>query len=226
LYAKKKSILRKPLISKATRRTMCGTITRLIELPTDQEAKFLGNLRHDYNQGSSKYRLICSPKDSEIHAEIGCEEKFLKTSRLSGVHWPQGVITRRNRYFLLKKKLDAYSSDSYLKTMNDLMEIVRGENFSEIIIYGAGEVGKSARKAAEINQIEVKCFVDRKESLWGNLLENINIISLAKALEDFPNTPVAVGSFEFLQQIEETITYELRERNLKNRVFSVKDLVE
>ena len=43
------------------------------------------------------------------------------------------------------------SSDSYLKTMNDLMEIVKGENFSEIIIYGAGEVGK-LRKFAEINK--------------------------------------------------------------------------
>ena len=96
------------------------------------------------------------------------------------------------------------------------------ENFSEIIIYGAGDVGKSAKRAADINQLEPKCFVDRKESLWGNRIENINVVPLPKALEDFPETPVIVGSFEFSKQIEDTITEKLRERNLKNRIFQLK----
>ena len=55
---------------------------------------------------------------------------------------------------------------------------------------------------------------------------NIKIISLEKALEDFPNTSIVVGSFEFLEQIEDSIAKALRERNLKNRVFSVKNLEE
>lgn len=225
LYEKKKSILRKPFNSKTKRRIICSTITRLIDLPTQQEAEFLGNLSHDYNHGSTNNRLVCSIKDSEILTKIDCEEKFLKKSRFNGVHWPQGVITKHNRYFLLKKKLDYSSSDSYLQTMSNLLEFIKGEDLSDIIIYGAGEVGKSARKAAEITQIEVKCFVDRKESLWGNQIENINIVSLAKALEDFPNTSVLVGSFEFLEQIEETISEALQERNLTSRVFSVKNLI-
>ena len=60
----------------------------------------------------------------------------------------------------------------------------------------------------------------------GNEGKVIKIVSLEKALEDFPNTSIVVGSFEFLEQIEGTIAKALRERNLKNRVFSVKNLEE
>ena len=118
------------------------------------------------------------------------------------------------------------TADSYLQSMNDLMEIMKAEVLSSIIIYGAGEAGKALLKAAEINEVDVKCFVDRKESLWDNQIGNIKIVSLEKALEDFPNTSIVVGSFEFLEQIEGTIAKALRERNLKNRVFSVKNLEE
>ena len=74
---------------------------------------------------------------------------------------------------------------------------MKGENISEIVIYGAGEVGKSARKAAEINQIKVfntsivdfsiieKCCIDElsneedeiNESDIDNIEENINILN-------------------------------------------------
>ena len=87
------------------------------------------------------------------------------------------------------------------------------------------KLGKAVLKAAEINEVDVKCFVDRKESLWDNQIGNINIVSLEKALEDFPNTSIVVGSFEFLEQIEGTIAKALRAKP-KNRVFSVKNLIE
>ena len=224
LYEKKKWILRQLIESESKRRIICSTITRLLDMPLQEEAEFLGNLKHDYNNGSNSSRLVFSRKDSQLLSEIGCEEKFLNTSRLRGVHWPQGVITKQNRYFLFKKKLDESSSESYLQTMNNLMGIVKGENYPRIIIYGAGEVGKSARKAAEINQIEVNCFVDRKESLWGTQLEEITICSLEKALDGFLETPFVIGSFEFLEQIEGNIAETLAKRHLNNRVFSVKDL--
>ena len=64
-----------------------------------QEAEFLGNLSHDFNYGSTKTRLICSKKDTKTLGEIGSEIQFLKSSRIRGVHWPQGVITRSNPFF-------------------------------------------------------------------------------------------------------------------------------
>ena len=108
--------------------------------------------------------------------------------------------------------------------MNDLMEIVRGEDFSEIIIYGAGEAGKALYKAAEINELKVGCFVDRKDSLWGEYVESAQVLSLETALVEFDKIPFVIGSFEFLEQIENSIRSKAKELKLDPMIFSTKDL--
>ena len=120
------------------------------------------------------------------------------------MHWPQGVITRSNPFFLLKQKLQHLTSDSYLQTMNDVIESAQIGKFSKIIVYGAGEL-KVAVKAAKINSLTVECFVDRKKSLWGTDIEGTLVYSLATALDKYPKVPLLIGSFEFLDQIESTI---------------------
>jgi predicted HAD superfamily hydrolase len=224
LYAQKKAILRKPIECRVERRKICSSMTRVIEIPTPQEAEFLGNLSHDFNYGSTKTRLICSKKDTKTLGEIGSEIQFLKSSRIRGVHWPQGVITRSNPFFLLKQKLQYVTSDSYLQTMNDVIESAQIDKFSKIIVYGAGELGKAAVKAAKINSLTVECFVDRKKSLWGTDIEGTLVYSLATALDKYPEVPLLIGSFEFLDQIESTIKDMLAKKHLTNRIFSTKDL--
>jgi len=224
LYAQKKAILRKPIECQIERRKICSSLTRMIEIPTPREAEFLGNLRHDFNYGSTTSRLICSKKDSQTLEEIGSELQFLKSSRIRGVHWPEGVITRSNPFFLLKQKLQHSTSDSYLQTMNDVIESAKIDKLSKIIVYGAGEVGKAAVKAAKINSLTIECLVDRKKSLWGTYIEEIQVCSLEKALDKYPKVPILIGSFEFLDQIESTIKNMLTKKHLTNRIFSTKDL--
>lgn len=224
LYAQKKAILKKPIECRIERRKICSSLTRMIETPTPREAEFLGNLRHDFNYGSTKTRLICSKKDSQALEEIGSEIQFLKSSRIHGVHWPEGVITRSNPFFLLKQKLQHGTSDSYLQTMNDVIESAQIDKLSKIIVYGAGEVGKAAIKAAKINSLTIECLVDRKKSLWGTNIEEIKVFSLEKALDKYPMVPILIGSFEFLDQIESTIKDMLTKKQLTNRIFSTKDL--
>ena len=127
---------------------------------------------------------------------------------------------------MLRAKLANSASDSYLQVMNDLMALVKEEDFYSIIIYGAGEAGKAVRQAAEINDMKVTCFVDRKESLWGTKIESIKVLSLGQALEKSPNIPIVIGSFEFLDQIEAKLTEVLSTNSLTNRIFSVKNLIE
>jgi predicted HAD superfamily hydrolase len=224
LYHTKKSILRKTLDSTEERRMLCGLIYRMIETPTLEEAKLLGDLNHDFNNGSMNSRKICSNNDARFLKEIGSEERFLKVGRMHGVHWPQGIVTRSNPYFLLKRKLAQNTSDSYLQSMNDLVEIVKAKGFSEIIIYGAGEAGKALYKAAKINEVKAGCFVDRKESLWGEYVESAQVLSLETALDEFDKIPFVIGSFEFLDQIENSIRTKAKELEHNPIIFSTKDL--
>ena len=108
--------------------------------------------------------------------------------------------------------------------MNEVIESAKIDKFSKIIIYGAGEVGKAAGKAAKINSLKVACFVDRKKSLWGTGIEGTIVYSLVTALDKYPKVPILIGSFEFLDQIESTIKDMLAEKNLTNQIFSTKDL--
>ena len=169
-------------------------------------------------------RKICNNNDARILKEIGSEERFLKIGRLHGVHWPQGIVTRFNPYFLLKQQLSKNTSDSYLQIMNDLIEIVKAKDFSNIIIYGAGEVGKALHKAAGINDVQVECIIDRKESLWGNFISDTEILSLHTSIGKFLDIPFVVGSFEFIEQIEYSIITKAKELNLNPIIFSIKDL--
>ena len=224
LHSTKKSILRKALVSKSERRKLCGIIHRMIDTPTLDEAQLLGDLHHDVNGGSDQLRKICNDKDDRVLSKVGSEERFLKVGRMHGVHWPQGVVTRSNPYFLLKRKLAQNNSDSYLQSMNDLVEIIKAKGFSKIIIYGAGEAGKALYKAAEINEIKVGCFVDRKESLWGEYVESAQVFSLETALDEFDKIPFVIGSFEFLDQIENSIRSKAKELKLDPLIFSTRDL--
>ncbi|MFL2913063.1 MAG: hypothetical protein ACJZ64_00315 [Opitutales bacterium] len=206
------------------REQLIGLMHRLIDTPTLSEANFLGNLDHDHNHGSSQVMRICGKRDYAILKSFNSEYEFLKKSRLHGIHWPQGVVTKANRYYLLKEKLEQNSSDTYLQSMNNVMEIIKTDHISRIIIYGAGEVGEATYKASEINSIDVLCVIDRKQSLWGSHLQNTKICSLNTALSEFPEIPIVIGSFEFLAQIQSTIQDSLTKLNLSNKIYSIKDL--
>ena len=222
--SEKPDILRKAYRNPGFTRELCGLIYSMVDLPTPQLTQFLGKSRHELNDGTKEITRLCSSQDFQSLDEIGSEEKFLKVSRINNVHWPQGVISTNSPHFLLKRKLDHNTSDSYLKTMNDLSQTLRAKGISNIIIYGAGDAGKSMLTAATINNINVECFVDRKESLWGKYIENTMIYSLFDALQKFGSSPVVIGSFQFLKQIEETINLTCEKLSLHIEVYSIKDI--
>ena len=222
--SEKPDIIRKAYRNRGFIRELCGLIYSMIDLPTPRITTFLAEFRHELNDGTKEVTKLCSGQDFQILDEIGSEEKFLKVSRINNVHWPQGVISANSPHFLLKRKLDHNTSDSYLKTMNDLSQTLKAKAISSIIIYGAGDAGKSMLTAATINKIKVECFVDRKESLWGKYIENTMIYSLVDALQKFGSCPIVIGSFQFLKQIEDTINLTCEKLSLHIEVYSTRDI--
>lgn len=222
--SEKSSILRKAYSNPGFTRELCGLFYSMIDLPTPRITQFLAEFRHELNDGTKEITKLCSDKDFQTLDEIGSEEKFLKVSRINNVHWPQGVISANSPHFLLKRKLEQNSSDSYLKTMNDLSLTLKAKDISNIIIYGAGDAGKSMLTASTIHDINVECFVDRKESLWGKYIENIMIYSLVDALQKFGPIPVVIGSFQFLKQIEDTINLTCEKLSIHFEAYSIRDI--
>ena len=221
---KKTHILRKSYINPNFKRELCGLVFCMIDLPTPNLAQFLGKCRHEFNDGTKEIRKICSKEDFKLLEEVVSKKKFLKMCRINKVNWPQGVLTVKHPHFLLKRKLEQNSSDSYLKPMNDLLETLKAKDISNIIIYGAGDAGRSMLTAATINSIYVECFIDRKETLWGEYIENTVIHSLSDAVSKFRSIPVVIGSFQFLKQIEDNINLTCEKLSLPIEVYSIKDI--
>lgn len=218
-----RSTIRNNLKFNSEKRKLAGIFSRMIDLPTPKEAEFLGSLHHDHNDGSSQVIRICSPDDKQILKNSHSVEHFLKIARIHEINWPQGVLTSENPHFLLKKKLELDAIDSYLKPMNNLILRLKEKNIFKIIIFGAGEAGQALQTAAKINHVKVLCFVDSKDCLWGEKINNINVFSLTNALQKFGTVPIVIGSFHFLKQIEDSINRTFEKLSVKGEYYSAKD---
>ena len=218
-----RSLIRNNLKFNSEKRKLAGIFTRMIDMPTPKEAEFLGNLHHDHNDGSSQVIRICSPDDKQILKNSHSAEHFLKIARIHEINWPQGVLTSEYPHFLLKKKLELDAIDSYLKPMNNLILRLKEKNIFKIIIFGAGEAGQALQTAAKINHVKVLCFVDSKDCLWGEKINNINVFSLTDALQKFGTIPIVIGSFHFLKQIEDSINRTFEKLSVNGEYYSAKD---
>ena len=99
----------------------------------------------------------------------------------------------------------------------------RINNKKNVAIFGAGEAGQALQTAAKINHVKVLCFVDSKDSLWGEKINNINVFSLTNALQKFGAVPIVIGSFHFLKQIEDSINRTFEKLSVKGEYYSAKD---
>jgi glycosyltransferase involved in cell wall biosynthesis len=83
----------------------------------------------------------------------------------------------------------------------------------DLLVYGAGEVGKQFAEVAEALGLHIAQFVDSNERLWGTTVGGIRVGSLADAVQKGINRYV-VASFAFAEEIEETIRKFYAERGL------------
>ena len=82
-------------------------------------------------------------------------------------------------------------------------QIVRGGT-DEVIVYGAGEVGRAFLTVAPNAGLVVRCVVDRNPALWGQTIEGIPICSLPEACS-LGLHKYAIASFSYVDEIKEAI---------------------
>ncbi|UJF33205.1 HAD-IA family hydrolase [Paenibacillus hexagrammi] len=186
---------------------MCKIIQRVMEMPTYEEAQQLGSLKYDENFGSRTLNSICNVQDQQLLEQLGVE-RFLEFSRHgwkhSKVYWPQGVVTRSAPLYILQKHLKVSSSHSYLVDLSDLVvEIVR-QGIGTIMIYGAGDAGQTLMQLAKLHGLAVAGFVDKKLSLWGQRIQEVEVFSLERAVAGDIHV-FAIGSIAFYKEIRNEI---------------------
>jgi len=205
-----KPYIRQELINNG--RELLKLLHRFISMPTFEEAMEMGNLSVDENYGSDYVSKLCTEDQQKIIKQIGIE-KFLRKCRYGikekdinyrNIYWPQALVTRQDPYYFVRRQLQYNEQSGYLNIMSDMILQILEEGINEIIIYGAGEAGKYLLRAAQLYGMNVKYFVDRKESLWGTYIEGIEVISLNQAVRSGIRT-YAIGSMAFIDEIRSNI---------------------
>lgn len=213
------------LTNLSCRNAALNEINALLELPTFTEASELGALLFDDNAGSTKYVTICSDSDFKELEHKGRASFMLQARqkwghRGGGVRWPQAVITQRSPEWLTQQRLASFNDTEFQFLCLNVVRKAKEAGFSDVIIYGAGQLGYQMITVAQTMGLEVKAVVDSNHALHGLQLCGYPIISLQDAAASF-NHCYLIASAAFASQIMIVIKNYYQEIDVKNlTIFS------
>ncbi|MEK4909009.1 HAD-IA family hydrolase [Niallia sp. FSL M8-0099] len=200
--SKKKPFIKEKLLK--DKRQICKVIARLYTLPTFEEASNLIHLHHDDNFGSKSVVSLYNEEDFDKLEHLGIE-KFLEVAKFNQILWPEAKVTIKHPGFLIYKTIR--TSDQLPQYMIETMQCANKlayKNVKEVVIYGAGEIGHALIESLKLFNIEVLAFIDKKESLWGNTIDGVEVVSVKEAQKlNFQH--VVIASFLFINEIKQTI---------------------
>lgn len=83
------------------------------------------------------------------------------------------------------------------------------ENTEQIIIYGAGKVGKQTMRYLKDNGMggKIQCFIDNNSKVWGQLIEDIPVVGISQAVAEYPQGTFLVASMAVRQMVESLLMF-------------------
>lgn len=169
------------------RRETLMILHRLIDMPRKCEAEMLAGLEADTNFGTDYKKGIITKEHLELGKKMGvdfldkCNVSY--TYKNSNVTWPKGAVTLLDEYYYVRRALKNGTQNEIIKSMQEVVEQVERDGIREVALYGAGENGRQFYFLCRMYHIEVKCFIDRKESIWGTRKEGIEVMGLDEAIQ-------------------------------------------
>lgn len=200
------------------RQRLFEIIARFMEYPTWTEAYYLGTLNHEDYFGGEKYSCFC-PEQLTEDARIKGPAEFLK-KRLSGNIWMAGIVEKAFPNYFLMKLLDETNQNSNFRMMLELAGLIHKKNIKQLIIYGAGEMGKELVKILKRMNVAIVAIVDKNEKLWGQSIEDIEIHSIDKML-DFGVKNIAIASFAFQKEIRQNIETKCKNKGIESNIYDL-----
>jgi hypothetical protein len=195
----------------------CRMLHRFVDMPTADEARLIGDLHNDCNFGSTKVVRMCPPEEEECIRRMGAFDYYRFMRQRSTAVWPQGAVTRVDGGAILSF-FSLHQETGYFEKMLAFSRKIQSEGIAELVVYGAGAVGRNLIRAARLTGISVLCAVDRNELMWGRRLDGIEVTSIDRALAQ-GNHCYAVASFAFTEEIEKTILSRYRDSRFMPRIL-------
>lgn len=190
---------------------------RFMEYPTVDEAKNLGNLYYEDSFRGGLFEPYCPEHLNEMVRKLE-PSVFLKQEKVNVNVWLAGVVERTYPNYSRMQLIKQADPNGNLLKMLELAQMVYRKNIKEVVVYGAGEMGKELVKTLKLLGIRMRCIVDRNSALWGNQIEDVTICSVDSVIE--PNMPaIVIASCAFVQEIRNTIEQKCSQMGVQVDIF-------
>lgn len=206
------------------RRGLLQILHRLIDMPRRCEAEMLAGFEADTNFGTNYKKGIITEDHLALAREKGvdfidkCNVSY--TYQNSNITWPKGTVTMLDEFYYVRRALKNGSQNEIIKSMQEVVEKVQEDGVTEVALYGAGENGRQFYFLCQMYNIGVKCFIDRKESIWGTFKEGIEVMGLDEAMRRGNNTYIVTSLFS-ISEISDFIVEKYESVEIDPVIYSV-----
>lgn len=191
---------------------------RLYECPLKEEADNYLHYKFEQNIGKNVLEQTDVQKELRLLEEKGIDA-FVTEQKQNDIYWAQGIIALKEAEYNFKNaKIKSDTYDTHSAAMMNICNQLKNDNVKDVIVYGAGDVGKVMAKMAQIYQINILCFVDKNENLWSRELSNGKYIySLDDAIEKYNCDCFVVASLAWIEDIKNTI----KQKDINCKIYNV-----
>lgn len=208
-------------MEEAFRFGLCKIVHRMVDLPSREEAAMIGGMTAELNNGTDATVALCPDDGMRLIHDVG-EEAFLDIHQnelgYEGIPWPQGCVTVTSPGFLLARHVGLGGGGGYLAAMLRFARRLVGLGVTDVVAYGAGEVGRAFISAASMSGLSIRGVVDGNRHLHGTAVGDVMVVSLEHALR-IGWTRYAVTSYAFASHIERHLMREAEALGVSVEVF-------
>lgn len=191
------------LISLYDREYLCLLMARFVALPTEQEVKYLGNLKYDEGKGSDYFYTIVKDNQKSVDLkELYLEYLNAHFRSQYEYPWMEGFITSIEPS-LIKKFYGNVKTQNEVAVENILNQIDE-LSLKEVSIYGAGEIFEMLFPYLKDRDINIKNVIDSRAKINTFKFLDFNV----KSLENTNLTEhdiIVIASVVYYDEIKESI---------------------
>lgn len=205
--------------SRFDRESLALMIARLIEVPTADEASYLGELIYDEGKGSSFAYSLVSKQTVALVKKEGVAHLYYELCKNIGykkeqLHWVQGAITQVDAMFLpvVKNIIEHNVNDSAIE---NILHILDENKIKKVNIYGAGDFFKKIRYPLSQRNIEIVSLIDSTAEMKSFQIEGVEVKSLQESVNEHNCYPIIISSVAFAIEITDKLLKFAKENHLK-----------
>jgi predicted HAD superfamily hydrolase len=202
------------------REELAMILSRVIKLPTNQEASMLGSLEHHEGKGSEyTYKIVTNSDISytQDHSVEMMYHNYLKNQSqyIHKLRWIEGSISHIDDRYLSYLYKTSSNSNINENLVKQIINRVKKSGLREFYIYGAGEIFLFLYPYLEEIGIKIAGIIDTKAEIKEFRVLEYDVKSINSMLKDKNSANIIIASGAFAHKIEEKISLYAKE-NSKN----------